>query len=157
MSNRRKLPLSTLDQLGAAAADAMGKVRARHGGRERTAMYDEMPQALQKVNDLLLDALDRPARVCPHKDPHRAEPTHWFAAVPDHRMCERCAAPFVADWMAAVDQCDLCHQTFPHRVLTGITGAFGHIIFPAALCDGCYPEGADAPRLPRATTGGQQP
>jgi ribosomal protein L37AE/L43A len=152
VSNRRKLPLSARDQMDAAAADAWGKVRTRHAGRERKAAYDELPPAIRKVSDLLDDALERPARVCPHKDPHRAEPTHWFAAVPDMRMCDQCAAPFVDDWTRGVDECDLCRQTFPHGALTAITGAVGHIIIHAALCDGCYPEGADAPRA-----GGQRP
>lgn len=153
MSNRRKLPQHTQDQMDAAETDAWNKVRSRYTGRLRErSRPEDMPQALQKVNDLLFSTIERwkagePCRVCPHKDPQRAEPTHWFAAVPDLRMCERCAAPFVADWMAAVDQCDLCRQAFPHGVLTLVNGAAGHYIIHAALCDGCYPEGADAPRL----------
>ncbi len=153
MSNRRKLPVGVQDQMGAAEADAWSKVRSRYTGRLReNASTEDMPQALQKVSGLLFEQMGRwragePGSVCPHKDPRRAEPTHWFAAVPNVRMCEKCAPPFVDDWSGGVNQCDLCHEMFPHDVLTMINGAYGHFIVHAALCDGCYPEGVDAPRL----------
>lgn len=158
MSNRRKLPHPHgpyQDQLQAAAADAWQRTATAPGRRREAGDESELPPAIRKVSDQLHQAIGRwrdgqPGRVCPHKDPRRAEPTHWFAAVPDLRMCDRCAAPFVADFMAAVDQCDLCHGDYPHDVLTLIALNVGHFIVHTALCDDCYPEGADAPVMTRA-------
>jgi hypothetical protein len=106
--------------------------------------YDQLAPALQRIVrrfEVGMERSVRTGRMCAHKDPRRAQPTHLFAAEPDLRLCERCAAPVLK---AGANVCDLCHgvcnPTLVHYTM-------GHLLFHAALCDTCYPEGADAPRL----------
>ncbi len=113
------------------------------GARQRIIEMDQLPPALRRIVDRFDEGMERSAAtglMCPHKRPDRVQPTHLFASQPDLRLCEQCAAPVLA---AAPLACDLCDRVM--RGLTAVAWTRGYLTYHTALCDACYPEGADAP------------
>jgi hypothetical protein len=132
------------DQAGAARADALslaGKL-VDGGGRMREAAPGDGPPAIEQMF-ARFEAGIQAGNTCPHKASGSAQLTHIFGAHPDVRLCDRCAkAPMAA--LSAVRRCDLCGQaTADPTVLRAVKE---WLVFHMVLCDGCYPEGADAPR-----------
>jgi hypothetical protein len=146
------LPSFINEQIEAARREA-DEWRARgmaRGARGWTAPTEQLPPALRRIAQRFETGLRRSVetgRMCPHKDPARAQPTHLFASHPDVRFCEQCAAPILATQPTVCDLCDAtCDPTLVHY-------SMGYLMFHTALCDDCYPEGADAPRVPQGGGG----
>jgi hypothetical protein len=145
--NEQDLPSFIRDQIDAARRQSdqwRDSVRAG-GGREREPVYvEDAPPAIQRIHRRFDAGMERSivtGKMCIHKDPRRAQPTHVFASEPDLRLCEQCAAPVLA---AGSNVCDLCDATCDPTL---IHWQRGYLMFHTALCDECYPQGADAPRL----------
>jgi hypothetical protein len=140
------LPSFIRDQIEAAEKEADGyraRALARGARKREDAPAEQLPPALQRIVRRFEAGMERSVRtgqMCPHKDPARAQPTHLFASHPDLRLCELCAAPVLATQQTTCDLCDTtCDPTLVHYTI-------GYLMFHTALCDDCYPEGADAPR-----------
>jgi hypothetical protein len=115
-----------------------------HGARLRDGQAEgDLPPAIQEMARRFREGCQDGTR-CPHKSPTRAEVTHQFGNHPDRRLCERCARPLLPYRPGACDVCGTCN---PEGGLTYATTARGHLLQHMALCDGCYPEGADAPQM----------
>jgi hypothetical protein len=139
------IPQHIKDQVDAAEMEAERLLIDRApGARQRLIELDQLPPAIRRIHQRFDEGMERSVvtgRMCPHKHPRRAQPTHLFASQPDLRLCEQCAAPVLAANPLA---CDLCDKI--KRDLTVVAWTGGYLTFHTALCDDCYPEGADAPK-----------
>jgi hypothetical protein len=151
------------DQFHAAIQDAAARVTSAHQRRRKgysklTTTTTPPPAVLElfrrydAVTDGEIEGVAM--RVCPHLAKTTAAVAHWLAWAPLYLACERCAGRVQAAAAAALQEsgeaalpasCDLCGQR-PDRGIGMVEVARGPVIAHAALCDDCYPEGADTPR-----------
>jgi hypothetical protein len=159
----RPLPQHLLDQREAAAAEnwAQYEQLIARGARDRRLTRDEAPliyqrllaafdQACDEARDRYEQAVPRSQWVedrrrwftCDHLKSGPA-PSHWNPCAPESLLCTAC-------WRTTEQlHCWLCGR-HDHK-LTDISAVSQCLATTAhtAVCDDCYPEGADAPKVNR--------
>jgi hypothetical protein len=158
-------PLGTRDQIAAAARDTAARAAQQlaNGARGGWAQIATAPP----VYRALVDAVNMSAREARQRYENSVPRSQWVAGRRRFDTCEHLhSAPGApGHWWAGTVYCTRCSDDIEESVtncshcgrhdhdLTRITviGEGGTIAVHGAVCDGCHPEGADAPRTAQYT------
>ncbi|HYQ36761.1 MAG TPA: hypothetical protein VER10_12945, partial [Mycobacterium sp.] len=136
--------------------------RAARGARGHEQMYIELPQIYQELMDAYDEACEEArdryehetprsqwvagrARwaVCEHLRDVGPAPSHWIPGAPKILVCTACWKSAEAD----LTHCGLCGCHDHNLTYLSVADPHSPVTLHAAVCDDCYPEGADAPRV----------
>lgn len=160
--------LSARDQAAAAAAENWTQLgrRVAHGARMREALIADAAEVYQSLLDAYGDACDEARNryeentptsewvsgrsqwgACEHLRGGPA-PAHWTPVYPEQLLCTTCWECFIAfvKSQGAVP-CQCCGRFDDNLTYISVADRHLSVTLQAAVCDTCYPEGADAPKV----------
>lgn len=151
------------DQYDAAVADAKGRLdrSVARGARYREIAEGDLSNRQRELFDLFqkasADARSRYVEAVGEAEarrwPQRARwgrcghesgvaVVYWFPVTPDALYCKACA-----EEVCAVPVCMACGELDDNLTRITLQDPDLPVLLGAMVCDDCYPEGADAPRL----------
>ena len=164
MHEGRPIPPHIAEQAAAAAAETWAQADRRTARGARS--YKTPQTLLPEIHQSLLAAYRQACEEARHRYEHgtpRSEwvndrgrwatcehlrcggpaPTHWFVGVPETFLCSTCwehGSPLI-------DECGRCGRPDDNLTHIGINDVHSFVTLHAAVCDECYPQGADAPAV----------